>query len=341
MIILSSLILSLFGLFNLLGINKDLFFRQLIFVFVGFLIYFLIKKIKKFFFINRKDIFYWFFITLLLIIFIIGVEIKGSKRWFDFGFFSLQPSELFKPFFILFFADFLSKKYLFKNYYLLIFKSIIYFFIPFFIIFKQPDLGTALTYLMIYLLMLFFSQIPKKYLISFFISLVAFIPLVWFFLKDYQKARLIAFINPSIDIQGISYNIIQSIISIGSGQFFGRGLGLGTQSKLFFLPENATDFAFASLIEQFGFFGGFFVIFFYLLIFLQLFRKIFYNYYHNKGNFFNFYYLIGLLAYLSFQFFLNIGMNLGIMPVAGIPLPFISYGGSAIITIMISFAFLD
>ncbi len=340
MIILSSLILSIFSLFNLFGLNKDLFFRQLIFIIISFFVYFLIKKIKNFFYINRKDIFYWFFIILLLIIFIIGEEIKGSKRWIDFGFFNLQPSELFKPFFILFFANFFSKEYLFKNYFLVILKSFIYFLIPFLIIFKQPDLGTALVYLIIYFTILFFSKIPKKYLFSFFSILMIFIPVIWFFLKDYQKARLIVFINPSIDIQGISYNIIQSVISVGSGQFFGKGLGLGTQSKLFFLPENTTDFAFASLVEQFGFFGGFFVIVFFALIFYQLFKKILLYYYQKKDNLFDFYYLIGLLTFLGFQFFLNIGMNLGIMPIAGVPLPFISYGGSAVLTILISFAFI-
>ncbi len=340
MIIISSLILSLFGLFNLFGLNKELFLRQLFFILIGFIAYFLIKRFRNFFLINNKNIFYWFFIILLVIIFIIGIEVKGSRRWFNFGFFNLQPSELFKPFFILFFAEFLSKKNLFRNYYYLIAKSFLYFLIPFLIIFKQPDLGTSLTYLNIYLVMLFFSEIPKKYLFSFFSIFIIFLPLFWFLLKDYQKARLISFINPSIDIQDISYNIIQSIISVGSGQFFGRGLGLGTQSKLFFLPENTTDFAFASLVEQFGFFGGFFVIVFFGLIFFQLFKKILFYYFQRKDSLFDFYYLIGLLTFLGFQFFLNIGMNLGIMPIAGIPLPFISYGGSAVLTVFVSFAFI-
>ncbi len=341
MIAFSTSILVIFGLLNLFGLNKNLFLKQLVFTIFSFVVFFIIRKYKNFILINNKKIFYWFFIVLLIITYIIGVEVKGSLRWLDLGLFRIQPSEIFKPFFILFLADFLSREFLFSNYYYLIFRSFVYFFIPFFIIFKQPDLANGLTYLVIYLVLIFFSKIPKKYLVSFFSIFLIFVPIFWFLLKDYQRYRLLVFLNPSIDIQGISYNLTQSIITIGSGGFFGRGLGLGTQSKLYFLPENTTDFAFASLVEQFGFFGGLIIIIFYFLIFIDLFKKLLFYYKNNKSKKFdkiNFYYLLGLISYLGFQFFVNIGMNMGLLPIAGVSLPFISYGGSSVLALLIGLA---
>lgn len=338
-ILIPTIFLSLFGLFNLFGINQSLFLKQLINVIIGFLTFFLIKKLSFNFFKINSRFFYWFFLILLIITFIIGLEIKGSKRWIDFGFFSFQSSEFLKPFFILFLSDYLSRKNIFENDFFILFKSFVYFFAPFFIIFKQPDLANSLVYLVIFIILVFFSKIKKKYLIYFFGIFIFILPFVFFLLKPYQKARIISFINPSIDVQGSSYNIIQSIITIGSGGFFGKGLGLGTQSKLYFLPENTTDFAFASLVEQFGFLGGFLIIVFYLLLIYFLLKKTSYYFFRKKDdNEVKFLFCLGLSSYIIFQFFVNVGMNMGVLPVAGVALPFISYGGSVIISLMISLA---
>ena len=340
-IIISSLFLSVFGLFNLFGLNQSLFVRQLIFLVLAYIGYFVIKSIGRHFFQLNSRLLYWSFIAVLIITYVVGVEVKGSRRWLDFYFLRFQPSEFFKPFFVLFLSHYLASENVFKNNATLFLKSFLYFLVPFFIIFKQPDLGNAVTFLFIYLIIVFFSNIPKKYLTYFFGIIGLFLPLGWFILRDYQKARILSFFNPHFDTQGTAYNMIQSVITIGSGKFFGRGLGLGTQSRLYFLPENTTDFAFASLVEQFGFFGGLTVIIFYSLLIYFVAKKTIKFYFEKKEeNKSKFLFSLGLLSYLTFQVFVNIGMNMGLLPVAGVALPFISYGGSSVLALLIGFALL-
>jgi len=338
-IIIAPLFLALFGLFNLLGINQDLFFRQLTFVIIAFIGFFIVKKIGNHFFKANAKVFYWIMVATLIITFIIGIEVKGSKRWLDLYFFNFQGSEFFKLFFLFYLSEFLAEKRILENDLVFFIKSLLIFIPPVFIIFKQPDLGNASVFIFIYIMMIIFSKIPKKIIFLFIATLTALMPFGWFFLKNYQKDRIISFFNPNLDTQGIAYNMIQSVITIGSGKFFGRGLGLGTQSRLFFLPENTTDFAFASLVEQFGFLGGFFVIFFYaLMIYFVSVRAIKYFFMNDKEGQTKFLFSIGILAYLVFQVFVNIGMNMGVLPVAGVALPFISYGGSSILALMMTLA---
>lgn len=334
MTVILSLLLSLFGFFNLFGINTDLAKTQLIYIFLSFIAFFFLKQINKKFFFDNSHFFYWFFNLILLITFIIGLEVKGSKRWLSFYFFNFQPSEFLKIFYTLHLSTLLTQlEEEATNYYLNFLKTLMVFFIPFFIIFRQPDLGNSLVYLFIFSILILFSSIPKKTLLKTLMVILILAPLFWHFLKPYQKARITSFFNPHLDYQGTAYNMIQSKITIGSGMFFGRGLGYGTQSKLSFLPENTTDFAFASMIEQFGFFAGLLTLIFYLSIFYFLFRKIILLI-PNKDFFSRqqFYYLIGFCSYLFFQVFVNIGMNLGLLPVVGVALPLISYGGSSILT---------
>jgi rod shape determining protein RodA len=164
-------------------------------------------------------------------------------------------------------------------------------------------------------------------------------PIGWLFLHSYQKARILSFLNPHIDTQGTAYNMIQAVITIGSGKFMGRGMGLSTQSRLYFLPENTTDFAFASLVEQFGFVGGIVVIAMYAaLIYFIIRRAAKYFHSQDKEGRANFLYTIGILSYLLFQIFVNIGMNMGLLPIAGVALPFVSYGGSAVLALLIGLA---
>ncbi|MEK7598075.1 MAG: FtsW/RodA/SpoVE family cell cycle protein [Patescibacteria group bacterium] len=337
--IFSLIFLSVFGLFNLFGLSHDLFIRQIIYLFFGFLGYFIIKSIGSHFFRINSKFFYWFFIAILIITFIVGLEVKGSKRWINFYFFNFQGSEFFKVFFVLFLSEILVVKNLLSNSFLNFIKIFIYFLIPFIIIFKQPDLGNAMVYFFIFFTILMFSNFSKKYLGYLIGFIVLFVPIGWLIMKDYQKARILSFINPHLDVQGSAYNMIQSVITIGSGMFFGRGLGLGTQSRLFFLPENTTDFAFASLIEQFGFLGGFFVLIFFTAITIHLVKRTIYFYYQkSEDNQKKFLYCLGILTYFVSQTIINLGMNMGIMPIAGITLPFISYGGSSVIALLIGFA---
>jgi len=173
------------------------------------------------------------------------------------------------------------------------------------------------------------------------LAIFSVIPLGFTLLHNYQKARIFSFLNPEFDQQGTAYNMIQSVITVGSGKFLGRGLGLGTQSRLFFLPENHTDFAFASLVEQFGFVGGGLVIICYIIIFIILAKRLVALFYDKESDLKKaFLYTLGFTSYFTFQVIINIGMNLGIMPITGIALPIISYGGSSIVAAMIGLAFI-
>lgn len=338
-ILLPLLILSIYGFFNLLGINSFLARNQLIYLLLAFVFFFIIKKINKRFFFENVEIFYWFFIGILIITFLIGIEVKGSKRWLDFYFFRFQPSEFLKIFFIIYLAKKLSKMGEKGPIFFDFLKSFFYFLIPALIVVNQPDLGNSLAFFFIYLVMISFSSIPKLYLYRLFFVLIILFPLFWHFLKPYQKQRIISFLNPQSNYQTSAYNMIQSVIAVGSGNFFGRGMGYGTQAKLYFLPEQTTDFAFASLVEQFGFISGAIVIFLYFYILFRLLISIFSDLSHSQMMEKERLYLkIGLAAYIFFQVVVNIGMVLGLLPVVGVALPIISYGGSAIITFFFAMA---
>lgn len=338
-LLLPSIFLFFFGIFNLFGIKTTYATTTIIQFVIGIGFFFLSRHIGWKFFRSNAKIFYWIFIFILLVTYIVGLEVKGSRRWIDLLFFRFQGSEFFKIFFILFLADFFAKIRRGDNMTVKFLAAVFYFLLPTFIIFKQPDLGNAMVYVFIFSVMLMFSPIPKKQVLSLALVFVAMLPIGWLFMREYQKQRILSFFQPHIDQQRNAYNMIQAMITVGSGNFFGRGLGLGTQSKLLFLPENQTDFAFSSLVEQFGFIGG--------LLTLLLFFSILYMLYKRAAKFmekddelgkYTFFYIVGIIAFIFFQVFVNIGMNLGMLPIAGIALPFISYGGSMIVSLMIGFA---
>lgn len=340
-ILISSIFLNIFAFFNLLGINTEYAFTQLGFIIFAAVLFIIVKSLGLDYFKKNYKLFYWIFIFLLLLVFLIGDEVRGSKRWINLYFLNFQPSEIFKIIFIIFISKFLSlyeedlEK---RNTFIL---SLIFLLIPFFIVFKQPDLGNALSYVVIFFAILLFSKMPKKYLLNFILILFITLPIGWNLLKGYQKQRIVSFFIETENIQGSSYNIIQSKISVGSGKFLGRGLGYGTQSKLSFLPESHTDFAFSSLAEQFGFLGSFTILFLYFLICLSLIKIILKLLAQsNTINNFYLYYTVGFLSYLTFQIFVNIAMNLGSFPVAGVSLPMISYGGSSLSTYALGIALL-
>lgn len=334
-LLFSTFFLNIFAFFNLFGIKKDLLVPQIIFYLIGLFVFFIAKKTGLHFFRNNSRFFYWFFIGLLIITYIIGLEVKGSKRWIDFYFFNFQPSEFFKIFFIIFFANYFSRKAFDMEDGFVFLKSFFYFALPTFLIFKQPDLGNAMIFVFIYFILVVFSKIPRRFIFQLLGFFLLTLPLGWFILKDYQQNRILSFFNPHIDQSGTGYNMIQAIITAGSGKFLGKGLGFGTQSKLFFLPENHTDFAFASLVEQFGFLGGFIVILFFFIIAYVLIRKLIDRYKNiERDGMFDFLFVAGFFSYFVYQISVNIGMNLGILPVAGIALPMISYGGSSLVSFM-------
>lgn len=260
---------------------------------------------------------------------VFGASIRGSTRWIPIGTFQLQPGEFVKPLLVLSFAYFLKifpPKNL-RN----IFINVVLYAIPALLIFKQPDLGTALVVSSIWAAQVFVAGI-SFWLVGGLMGIgVIFAEYLPKFLHDYQLKRLETFIDPFRDPLGAGYNVIQSIIAVGSGGILGKGLGHGTQSHLRFLPERHTDFIFASLAEELGIVGSILVIFclgglLYRLLTLAT---------HTTSRSSRLIY-IGTFSYLFFQTFVNIGMNIGIAPVTGVTLPLISYGGSSVVATAIT-----
>ncbi len=334
LILLPLLLIGLVGLFVLLTTNMALFWQQLFFLIVGAFIIWVLSHLDS--------ILLWWFAPIgyvLSILFLaasyLGEPIRGASRWIFIAGIQLQPSEIVKPLLILAFARLITQysPRVWKN--LIIHGTL--FAIPFLLVFRQPDLGTSLVYGAAFLSMMVAGGFP---LILFFLGgLVGTLgfPAIWAALADYQKARIHTFLNPASDPSGAGYNALQAMIAVGSGGFFGRGLGRGTQSHLRFLPEYHTDFIFATLVEELGFLGGFALLLFYAMLLWQLLKP------HMKGsigNPFVFFYSIGLFGVLLVQVVINTGMNMGIIPVTGITLPFVSYGGSSILSLCIAFGFL-
>lgn len=264
-------------------------------------------------------------LILLVATMLLGSSIRGSTRWIEIAGFQLQPAELVKPLLVLAFAFFLKAfpPKTFKN----ILINVVLFALPAFLIFKQPDLGTALSVTSIWVAQVFISGISYWLIAGSAILSAIFVESLPRFLHDYQLKRLETFIDPFRDPLGSGYNVIQSIVAVGSGGILGKGLGHGTQSHLRFLPERHTDFIFASLAEELGVVGSLLVL---LCLGSLLYRLI--NLATHTESYSSRLIYIGVFSYLAFQTFVNIGMNIGLAPVTGVTLPLISYGGSSILS---------
>ena len=274
---------------------------------------------------------YLFSIIFLILPSLFGLYTRGTLRWIQIGQFSLQPSEIIKPFLLITFSVLAASEFRHKS--LLLFASFI---VPVLIIFLQPDLGTALIISVGWITVLF-SRLRLKHIFIGLLALGIFVyPATHFFLKSYQKDRLLTYVDPYRDPLGQGYHVIQSLIAVGSGQFFGRGLGHGTQSQLRFLPEHHTDFIFASLSEELGFVGSTIVITLFAVLLWRIYR-ISHQTTHPAGSLF----CLSVLAMLAFQIFVNIGMNMGIAPITGITLPFLSYGGSSLLSLSITLGLIN
>lgn len=351
------------------------YIKQFIWIIISMLILFLLLKAPNA--IIDISIFPIYFLTILSLILVLFLpEIKGSHRWINLGPVNFQPSELAKLFTIMVISKLISKPFLNDGQILL--RSFIVTLIPITLILFEPDLGTALTFFVILFSILLVSDLPKFYLIliispmlsiitsisiwifiayilllvyilyrsnldkviiGFVVTINTFIffitPIFWNSLKDYQQNRILTFINPMRDPFGAGYQIIQSKIAIGSGGIFGKGFLLGTQKNMNFLPEHHTDFIFSVIGEEFGFFGCTFILLIYFL-FLYKIAKSIRKIKRKEYRFVS----VGILACITFQIFINIGMNLGIVPTTGIPLPFISYGGSNLLVNVVAIGFI-
>ena len=269
--------------------------------------------------------------ALLIGVLLFGRLVSGSQRWLMFGPLSVQPSELAKITVVIVLARYYSKFASERGLTLReLINPVILTLIPFLLIVRQPDLGTAMVIFLIAASMTIFVKIERKTFIYIISTCVISVPLVWFFLKGYQKQRILAFLNPDSDPLGAGYHIIQSKIAIGSGFISGRGFLKGTQNALSFLPEQHTDFIFSVLAEEWGFIGSSVLILMFLILIVWA-LNIAYGCRDNFGTIL----AVGITAMITWQVLINIGMVMGLMPVVGVTLPFVSYGGSSIVTMMI------
>lgn len=322
------------GLYSIFSISLSYFQLQLAFALISFLIYLIVGFLGK----DLINISIWlgYFVMLILLIwlFIYGDPIRGSSSWINIGTFALQPSEFAKISLIYIISWVFSGNFPTSRKY---FVSALIFFPVFGLTVLQPDVGTAFSILFGVGFILFISVVTKKQFLLVIIASIALGVISFNFLQNYQKDRILSFMNPQRDPLGSGYNVIQSQIAIGSGGVFGKGFMQNTQVTLKYLPEPHTDFIFAAVSESFGFLFSTLLIVVLFSMLYHLYKK----YIVSSTNIFVKYYSAGLFALLFLQIVLNIGMNLGLLPITGLPLPLISYGGSSLLTFSIFFGILQ
>lgn len=326
--------LGVFGLFILLSISQTLLLQQLGYLVVAFIIIWFVSRIDAIILRWFAPIGYAGAIILLLLSYL-GPSIRGATRWIFIAGVQLQPSELVKPLLLLMFA-WSMEKYPPKTLKHIGLHAIL-FLVPFILVFRQPDLGSSIVYFSFWIAMMIGSGFPIKLFVSIVLVGILGIPALWHSLHDYQQFRILTFLDPALDPKGAGYNALQAMIAVGSGQWFGRGLGRGTQSHLRFLPEFHTDFIFATMVEELGFFGGFLLLILYAIVLWRVLAPLIRGI---TSDVFPFVFSIGLFTMILGQIFINMGMNMGLLPITGITLPFVSYGGSSILSLAVSFAFL-
>jgi rod shape determining protein RodA len=339
-LVLFVLALNIVGLFNLYSAThgphsqdiQSLFMNQLIWLGAGWSLFFIFTFID-YQFVSRVAYFIYFLnLGAVLYVTFFGAVALGAQRWIDLGFMRYQPSETMKLAMIMVFAKTLSHKRTdgkgmgIRD----LAWPVILMGIPFFLIVKQPELGTAMLIGLISGTMLLFMKVRRWILAVLVISGTVAAPIAWTYaLRDYQKARIVNFISPTNDPRGSGYNSIQSKIAVGSGRFFGKGFRKGTQSQLEFLPERHTDFIYSVLSEEFGLIGSVLVLSLFCWLFLIMVRIA-----STSRDKFGAVLTVGVLSYIFWHMFINMGMVIGLLPIVGVPLPLLSYGGSSMLTTM-------
>lgn len=368
--VLLLLILGTIGVYSATRhIDPILFKKHILWIGIGIITAIIFYYIPYKFWSESSYIFYLLSLLLLILVLVFGAKVKGVKRWFDFGFFNLQPSEIAKFTSAMVLATiFSNRRKKFETIFSLI-PPIVIIIIPFLLILIEPDFGSSIILLFILVIMFFLRGIKLDYILLLLTPVIAIIagarwftivgllavlflilyfrrfpleeiitvllvnaafcvlnPIFWRGLKDYQKARIIGFLLPKHDPTGIGWQTLQSKIAIGSGGLFGKGFLSGTQKSLAFLPESHTDFIFGVFGEEFGFFISLFII---LLFTLLIFQSI--KIARTSRNNFASFLVWGIISIFSFAAFVNIGMTMGILPVVGVPLPFLSYGGTSMV----------
>jgi rod shape determining protein RodA len=336
----AALLIALFGLATMhsYSVENAFFERQAIWIAVAIVAFF-VATIPEYSFLRRTPIvvaLYSFIIFLLAMIFLAGSIILGSQQRFDLGIFFVQPSDPAKLILILVLAKYFARRHVEIAHYRHIFVSGAYAGVISLLVLLQPDFGGALIMGAIWLGMVLVAGISRKHLAFLGITALLVAGSMWVFvLADYQKARIMTFIHPLADIQDTGYNAYQSTVAVGSGEIFGKGIGFGTQSKLQFLPEFQTDFIFAAYAEEWGFIGVLILFGLFAILFLRILSIAA----HSADNFDSLL-AAGIAIHLLAQFAVHVGMNMGLLPITGTTLPFMSYGGSHLVTEFAALGFL-
>jgi rod shape determining protein RodA len=310
--------------------GSQIFLKQIYWFVVGFAVLLVMTTFDYHHLLRLAYPSYFFSIALLVLVFFIGDTRSGSQRWLSLGGFTFQPSELLKITLVIWLAKFYEDRTHMTEFKLRdLCLPLIIIAIPCALIIKEPDLGTALTVLIVSFSVILFAKLSWRSLLILVIGALSAAPFLWTALKEYQQKRILTFLNPDLDPLGAGYHINQSKIAIGSGSLWGKGFLKGTQTRLHFLPEQHTDFAFSVLAEEWGFVGSMVLLILYLaLIFWGL------NIAKNSKDKFGALIAVGVVAIVFWQLVINVSMATGLLPVVGIPLGMFSYGGSSIVCIM-------
>lgn len=338
-----TLLIAGIGLVNLYSTTSGMetsgspfYVKQMIWLLIGLIAMILIAFVEYRIYSDFAYGIYFITFLLLIIVMAYGIITSGAQRWVRIGSISFQPSEFIKVSLIIALAKFFQRPPAREGYSLkqlpIPFLLLI---VPMILILKQPDLGTAVILLLIFFSVLLFVKVRWSSLLMILVGGGSVVPLLWRFLKEYQKRRILTFFNPEMDPLGAGYHLIQSKIAVGSGGILGKGFMKGTQSKLGFLPEQQTDFIFSALGEEWGLIGCFFLLTLYFILILWGLRIAV----QSKDRF-SAILSFGVVAMLFWHIFINIGMVLGMMPVVGIPLPLLSYGGSFMLSTLIGIGLL-
>lgn len=310
--------------------DGSFFSKQIVWIIISITIFFILSFVD-FRFLRKTWVSVFLFLSscaVLTSLFFVAKVTKGALSWFDFGLLSFQPSDPIKLVVIIILAKYFSRRHIEIANIRHIIISGVYAFVIFSLVLIQPDFGSAIIIFFIWLGMVFVSGISKRHLFAMaLLGVLMFIGLWNFGFKEYQKNRILNFINPMADIHGTGYNAYQSTIAVGSGQMWGKGVGYGTQSRLKFLPEYQTDFIFAAFAEEWGFFGVIIV----FTLFGIIIWRIVKNSLRGETNF-EILFGSGVAILIIVHFFINIGMNIQLLPVTGTTLPFLSYGGTHLLT---------
>lgn len=328
----SAVILSLLGIATMRSFSSEnaFFDKQLVWVSLALIVFF-IASIPDYRFLRRTQIVagaYGIIIFLLGLVFVFGSVVKGSQNRFDLGLFAVQPIDPAKIILVAMLAKYFARRHIEIKHFRHIIVSGLYAFVLFVLVFFQPDFGSAITVFSIWFGLVLVSGLSWKHLAVLFVSGAIICGGLWQYgLRPYQKARVLTFLHPLADIRGTGYNAYQSTIAVGSGELTGKGVGYGTQSKLQFLPEYQTDFIFAAYAEEWGFYG--------VVIFFGLFGVVMVRILaiaaRGEDNFDSLF-AVGIAIYFFSQFIVHVGMNMGLLPITGTTLPFMSYGGSHLLT---------